>query len=112
MSETIKERQRHCGHGNVYRYQHADHRSLTGRSDWVPKDGDLCLRIGPFGEFSHGYVALRSTPDGRFQKVGEFISRMFGEPICKLESELFHRACVGEPISLQNDRSDSSDLSD
>jgi len=105
-NEQIKKRQIHSGYANVYRY--SDHSHSIGLSDWSPKDGDLCLSIGPIGEFSHGYVALRATSDGRFQKVGEFISRMFGEPICKLESELFHRACVGEPISLPNDNCDAA----
>ena len=90
------------GQGNVYRYNDEDHKHRMGHCDWLPKEGDLCLRVRDSGDYFHDYIALRKTSDGKLKMVGKFGAYVFGEPICKLEDRAFHLACAGEPVSLPN----------
>lgn len=89
-------------HGNVYRYNDADHKHRMGHCGWLPKDGDLCLRVRDSGDCFHDYVSLRETKAGKWEKVGEFGAYVFGDVVCKLDDRQFHLACAGEPISLPN----------
>ena len=90
------------GHGNIYRYNDADHKHRMGSCKWLPKDGDLCLRVRDSGDCFHDYIALRETTAGQWGKVGEFGAYIFGEAVRKLDERTFHLACAGDPISLPN----------
>jgi hypothetical protein len=89
------------GHQNVYRYTAKD-RNCMGHCDWLPEDGDLCIRTQDAGDHFHNYVAIRQREDGMWVKCGKFGAYEFGEAIFKLEERDFHLALAGEAICLPN----------
>lgn len=87
------------GHQQVFRYTD-EHRGRMGHCEWLPVDGDMCLRDADAGDCFHTYVALRKQDDGKYVRVGVFGAYTFGKPLCKLDERTFHLACAGEPIEL------------
>jgi len=93
------------GHQNVYRYTAKD-RNRMGHCDWLPEDGDLCIRTQDAGDHFHNYVAIRQREDGMWVKCGKFGAYEFGKVIFKLQERDFHLALAGEAIRLPNDQVD------
>ena len=89
------------GHQNVYRYAD-EHKHRMGNCDWLPENGDLCVRSEDAGDHFHTYVAIRQRGDGMWVKCGKFGAYEFGEAIFKLDERDFHLALAGEAIRLPN----------
>lgn len=87
------------GHQQVFRYSEENRRSM-GRCDWLPQEGDYCVRVEDAGDYFHRYIALRKREDGLFVRVGKFGAYIFGKPLCTLDERTFHLACAGEPIDM------------
>ena len=87
------------GTRNVYPYSDG-YRHRLGDCEFLPRDGDLCIRTGDAGDFCHSYVAVRRRDDGKYVAAGKFGAYTFGEPLCTLDERTFHLACAGEPIDL------------
>jgi len=87
------------GHQNVYQYDENRDKDRMGDCSWLPKHGDLCVRVADSGDCFHNYVAIRRE-NGKYKKVGKFGAYIFGKKICKLKDRTYHLILAGEEIEL------------